>query len=112
MTHVIRCVAAVQKGQEVEKMKELNASTSKGKQILERATRHDGYLLSDVYDNYSHTKEIAYNWCLAQYLVTDNHSDFSICSHNTFGFTRSWLGTKDGEKILRYETKDNSYLVA
>lgn len=30
---------------------------------------------------------------------------------NTFGFTCSWLAIKDGENIMRIETKDNSYLV-
>ena len=92
-------------------MKELKASSFKGKQIMERGSVYDAYTLSQVYDNYSHAKENAYNWCFNEYLETENHEGFSICSHNTFGFTCSWFGTKDGENIMRYETKDNSYLV-
>ena len=92
-------------------MKELNASTNRGKQIIERASHYDGYTLSDVYSTFSREKEKAYNCCFDEYIKTENSEAFSICSHNTFGFTCSWTGTKDGEDILRYETKDNSYLV-
>lgn len=92
-------------------MKELNASTYKGKQIIERAVVYEGDKLSDVYDRWSLNKENAYNRCFNEYLETENGEDFSICSHNTFAFACSWFGTKDGERIIRYETKDNSYLV-
>ena len=92
-------------------MREFNASTSKGKEIIARATHYDGYTLRDVYDSYSAEKEKAYYECFREYVETENSQAFSICSHNSFGFTCSWVGTKDGENILRYETKDNSYLV-
>ena len=92
-------------------MIELNASSYKGKQIIEKASNIDGYNLRDVYTTWSAEKERAYNWCYDQYLQTENSEAFSICSHNIFGFACSWVGTKDGENILRYETKDNSYLV-
>ena len=45
------------------------------------------------------------------YALDMNSSDFGIGNANTFGFTCSWLTVKDGEKIMRIETKDNSYLV-
>lgn len=92
-------------------MREYNASSYKGKQIMERASHYDGYRLSDIYGKYSVDKEIAYDWCYTEYLETENHESFSICSHNIAGFTCSWVGTKDEEDILRYETKDNSYLI-
>lgn len=92
-------------------MKKYNASTYKGKQIIEKATRCEGYTLHDVYEKWSIDKEIAYNWCYQQYVKTEKHRNFVICSHNTFGFTCSWYGVINGEKILRYETKDNSYLI-
>ncbi len=92
-------------------MRELKASTAKGKEIIARASRYEGCGLSDVYKNWSMHKEIAYIKCFNEYFETENSEAFSICSHNSFGFTCSWLGTKDGENILRYETKDNSYLV-
>lgn len=111
MTHVIRCVATVQKGQEVETMRELKASTKAGKEIITRGAFHQGVYLEDVYGSYSKEKERAYDWCVHEHLKTENSYGFHICSHNTFGFTCSWFGVKDGENIMRYETKDNSYLV-
>ena len=92
-------------------MREINASTAKGKEIIARALRYDGYFLSDVYDSYSAEKAKAYNRCYWEFLETENHAYFAICSHDSFGFTCSWWGTKDGERFIRYETKDNSYLV-
>ena len=92
-------------------MRELKASTKAGQNIIAKASNYDGFWLRDVYDTWSTAKERAYNWCYDQFLQTENSEEFSICSHNTFGFTCSWFGTKAGENILRYETKDNSYLV-
>ena len=92
-------------------MMKLNASSYKGKQVMDRASNIDGYTLSDIYNDCSIAKERAYNWCIEQYHKTENHSGFSICSHNSFGFTCSWFGEIEGENILRYETKDNSYIV-
>lgn len=92
-------------------MKEYNVSSYKGKQIKKQALRYEGYCLSHIYTKFSANKKIAYDWCYNEYIETENHAAFSICSHNSFGFTCSWVGTKDGEDILRYETKDNSYLV-
>lgn len=92
-------------------MRELKASTKAGQNILEKAQNYDGYFLHDVYDRPSHAKEQAWDWCWEQFRATEDADGFSICSHNTFGFTCSWFGTKDGENICRFETKDNSYLV-
>lgn len=94
-----------------ENMRELKMSTKAGQNIYNKGCRYDGYELRNVYDSWSNAKETAYNWCFEQFLATENSDSFSICSHNTFGFTCSWLGTKDGENIMRYETKDNSYLI-
>ena len=92
-------------------MRELKASTKAGQNIIAKASVYDARWLHQIYDTYSAAKERAYNWYYEQFLQTENSEAFSICSHNTFGFTCSWLGTKDGENILRYETKDNSYIV-
>lgn len=92
-------------------MRELKASTKAGQNIIEKASKHEGYWLHQVYDKWSSAKEQAWNWCFDQFRQTENSEEFSICSHNSFGFVCSWVGTKDGENILRYETKDNSYLV-
>lgn len=92
-------------------MKELRLSTKAGKRIYEMGCRYDARFLSQIYDSYSKAKENAYEWCWSEYLKTDEHDAFSICSHNTFGFTCSWVGKQDGEEIMRYETPKNSYLV-
>lgn len=92
-------------------MRELKASTKKGQEIIIRGSYYEGETLSSVYDNWSSKKEEAFKYCREQYLETENRTGFSICSHNTFMFTCSWLGTKDGENIMRYETSSNSYLV-
>ena len=92
-------------------MKELKASTKAGQNIIAKASRYCGTELTDVYDRISAYKERAYRWCMEEFNKTDDAWAFHICSYNTFAFTCRWQGTKDGENILRYETKDNSYLV-
>ena len=92
-------------------MREYNLSSSMGKKLYNRASHYDAYFLSQVYSRPSTAKQQAFEWCYNEFLNTENGKAFSICSHNTYGFTCSWIGNKDGENIMRYETKDNSYLV-
>ena len=92
-------------------MRELKASTKPGQNIIAKASKYDADWLHQVYGTWSLAIERAYNWCYEQFLQTENSEAFSICSHNSSGFTCSWLGTKAGENILRYETKNNSYLI-
>lgn len=92
-------------------MKELKASTKAGQAILKRGIQYEGGHLKDVYRRYSKEKERAFDWCIHEYIKTGYSWGFGICSHNIFGFTCSWFGIKDDEAIMRYETKDNSYLV-
>ena len=56
-------------------------------------------------------KRKAYDWCYEQYLDSDNHDAFSIISHNSFGFSVSWLCTIDGHDGMRIETPKNSYFI-
>ena len=88
-------------------MKVVKASTCLGKQLIERGSRYDGTYLYQIYDKWSSAKQRAFDWCYEQYLSSEEHEDFSIISHNSFGFSVSWL-CKDG---LRIETPKNSYLV-
>lgn len=44
-------------------------------------------------------------------MATENNEAFGVGNANTFGFTASWLGTMNGEDIMRVETRDNSYLI-
>lgn len=92
-------------------MKEYKLSTSIGKQLYEIGCKYDGYWLSDVYKRWSQAKQKAYYECINMYIQTEESTAFSICSHNTFGFTCSWLGKLNNENIMRIETKDNSYLI-
>lgn len=92
-------------------MREFNLSTKQGRNIYERGCHYEGFSLSQVYGSASAEKERAWDWCYEQFLATDNHIAFSICSHNTSQFSVSWLGTKDGENIMRVETAKNSFLV-
>lgn len=92
-------------------MKDLKYSTKAGQKIYEMGSRYEAMYLNQIYDSYSQEKQKAYDWCYEEYLKTENHDAFSICSHNNFGFTCSWVGTLDGEYIMRFETSKNSYLV-
>lgn len=92
-------------------MKELKGSTKAGQSVIARASFCEGYTLHDVYNSFSQAKDNAYHWCAMEFHDTKNAHDFHICSHNTFGFTVAWQGKINDENILRYETKDNSYLV-
>lgn len=92
-------------------MREYNASSYTGKKIIKMASRYEGQFLADVYDHWSAKKQRAYDRCIEAYYDTENYADFSICSHNAYGFTISWTGTWDGENVLIYVTKDNAYLV-
>ena len=92
-------------------MKTLKASTKAGQNILRRAEHNEGYFLSEVYSSFSQEKENAWKLCEYEYLTSDSHSNFHICSHNTFGFTVAWLCKIHEEECLWYETKDNIYIV-
>ena len=92
-------------------MKELKFSRKAGQKIYEMGSRYDAMYLAQIYGRYSQEKQNAYDWCYEEYLKTENHEGFSICSHNAFGFTCSWLGTLGGENIMRFETSKNSYLI-
>ena len=85
----------------------VKASTSLGKQLIGRGSRYEGTELSQIYSRWSSAKQRAFDMCYDQYLASEEHEAFSITSHNSFGFSVSWL-CKDG---LRIETPKNSYLV-
>lgn len=92
-------------------MREYNLSTSRGKHIYNMGCHCCWSSLSSLYDKWSYSKEKAFDWCWNQYCNDENSSDFGVGNANTFGFTASWLLTKDGEDCMRVETRDNSYLI-
>ena len=88
-------------------MRVVKESTSLGKKLIEKGSRYEGYYLYQIYDKWSVAKQKAYDKCYDEYLASEGHDAFSIISHNSFGFSVSWI-CKDG---LRIETPKNSYLV-
>lgn len=88
-------------------MRVVKESTALGKKLIAIGSRYEGTTLHQIYDKWSDAKQRAFNWCYDQYLQSEEHESFSIISHNSFGFSVSWL-CKEG---LRIETPYNSYLV-
>ena len=85
-------------------MIKVKLSTKRGQNLCERGSISEGVQLYQIYDRYSEAKRKAYDWCYDQYLASENHDAFSIISHNSFGFSVSWLCTIDGHDGLRIET--------
>ena len=85
----------------------LSEYSSAGKKIISRASHYDGYYLHQVYDRPSDAKRSIYNDLFDRYAQTEGAQAFSICSHNGFGFTVSWV--EPGEVV--YFTKDHEYHV-
>lgn len=92
-------------------MRKIKLSTALGRKLYERGCRWEAYSLDQIYDRYSGAKRKAYEWCYNEYLNSVNHDAFSIISHNSYGFSVSWLCTLDGIDELRIETPRNSYFV-
>lgn len=92
-------------------MREYKLSTARGKHIYNMGCHCCWSSLYNLYDKWSAEKEKAFDWCWNQYCNDENSSDFGVGNANCFGFTASWLLTKDGENCMRVETKDNSYLI-
>lgn len=88
-------------------MTTIKATTKRGKALIENASYYQGYYLHDVYDNYSHAKERAWDYC-HELCKKENGYNFHIISHNTFSFSVAWYT----EKGVRIETSCNSYLIA
>lgn len=94
-----------------EKMREYKLSTARGKQLYDMGSRCCCFSLHNLYEKRSKAKEQAYNYCWEQYCKGENSKCFGVGNANRFGFTARWLETRDGEEVMRIETKDNSYLV-
>ena len=81
--------------------------TAIGNKVIAMGSRWDGYDLNQVYDRWSEAKQTAYDEAYEMYCNSRNGVSFSICSHNSFGFTVSWLHD-DGLTVL---TPTTEYLV-
>ena len=94
----------------------IKGTTKRGKNLIARGNKNEGYCLRDVYNNYSYEKEKAYNDCFEKYFNTPNSKAFGICSFNTFSFSVSWLGdyvlpNGETEQAMFIETSNNSYVI-
>ena len=89
----------------------IKGSTKRGQQLIASGSHYEGTFLDQVYDSYSQAKENAFDYCWDKYTHTPNSSAFGICSHNTYQFTVSWVGTYEGENAMFIETASNSYIV-
>ena len=92
-------------------MREYNASTKRGKQLIYMGGRCCWSSLHELYNSWSQEKQQAFDRCYEQYLNDNQSTAFGVGNATSYGFTCSWLAVKDGEDIMRIETKDNSYLV-
>ena len=91
---------------EVEKMITVKGNTARGRELVSRAIRYEGYDLYDVYGRVSQAKASAYRDCLER-CAEEGGINFRICGHCTTNFTVAWR-VADG---WRLETYMNSYKV-
>lgn len=89
----------------------IKASTKRGQNLIAIGSQWEGVSLRQVYDRWSAKKEEAWERCYNKYLGTPEHDAFSICSHNSYQFSVSWVGLYDGENAMFLETADNHYVV-
>lgn len=87
-------------------MSRIYASSKKGQNLIARATRNEGFFLSDVYGRYSYEKEKSWDDCLEKCAKMHGYN-FHICSHNTFQYSVAW----ETETAFYIETANNSYVV-
>ena len=88
-------------------MQVVKKETAKGKRLLTSALRYEGVYLNQVYDSWSYAKEKAWDYCYKLFCDDPTATEFSICSHNSFTFSCSWIC----EEGVRLETANNSYLI-
>lgn len=81
--------------------------TKKGEALIALAGQWEGNDLRQIYDRPSDAKKAAFDEAWNMYTQSRHGTAFGICSHNTFGFTVSWVHD-DGITVL---TKDTEYLV-
>lgn len=92
-------------------MREYKLSSSRGKALYNMGNKCCWRSLYNLYGRWSNAKQVAFDCCWEKYMATENHEAFGVGNANSFAFMASWLGTKNGEDIMRVETKDNSYLI-
>ena len=87
----------------------LDETTKSGQAIIDRASHYDGRWLHQVYDKWSAAKQAAFDECEDMAFNAGALSSFCICSHNTFGFTCSWVD--DNTNAIWFMTPTTEYIV-
>lgn len=85
----------------------VKANTKRGQKLIERAQCWDGDTLDNIYGTYSPAKAQAYGRCYDMCAAMGGEV-FSIVSHNSFGFSVSWIAD-DGVHLV---TPKYHYLIA
>lgn len=91
-------------------MKTLNNKTQKAKNLIDNYTRATTTTLYEIYNNASIYKWRAYN-NIIQDMEKDNGERLRVFNANSMQYSAGYTFTKDGEKFLKYYTKDNLYLI-
>ena len=84
----------------------IKSTTKKGQNMLQNASKNEGFFLDDVYGKHSPAKHHAWLDCFYK-CSGENGKNFHIYSHNTFGFSVAWE-VENGTRIV---TPKNNYLV-
>ena len=85
----------------------LAEGTKEGDKIIAIGSKWEGDDLRQIYDTWSTKKQQAFDSAYNMYCNSRHGTSFGICSHNTYGFTVSWLHD-DGLTVL---TPHTEYLV-
>ena len=90
-------------------MTEIKATTKRGSGML--WMYEHGNIVNSIYDIYekpSRNKYRAFENCFSMYASEPGSHGFKCCGHNSMTFSVAWI---DGNGNLRYETKENSYII-
>ena len=85
----------------------LAEGTKEGDKIIAIGSRYEGNDLRQIYETWSNEKQEAFDSAFEMYCNSRHGNSFGICTHNTYGFTVSWLHD-DGLTVL---TPNIEYLV-
>ena len=84
----------------------IKSTTKRGQKMLDSAVGYEGMFLYQIYNSFSPAKQKAWDYCY-ELCRKEKGTGFGIISHNTFGFSVSWIV----DNGIRIETPKNSYLV-
>ena len=79
--------------------------TKASEHLLAKFGRYEGYTLEQVYSRPSSTKQKLFDDCYSMYASDPRATSFSICTHNSYMFTVSWLTS---DRLIGL-TRDNEY---